>query len=202
MPMPPNVSPTTPTCFRLRWRQESPFSSMSPPLGARSAKCRSRLLPNLDSGLFSTFAASLLLVLGIVLVVPVVQARLSLAIAPLGNWVEQGFGGPAKKGLKGQFAVGMLLGAVWTPCVGPTLGAASVLAAQGRDLVQVALTMFVFAVGTALPLLFLGLLSREAIMCWRGRLLTTGTTGKMALGLVLIATGALVLTGFDKPLEA
>ncbi len=156
----------------------------------------------LDSDLFSTFAASLLLVLGIVLVVPVVQARLSLAIAPLGNWVEQGFGGPAKKGLKGQFAVGMLLGAVWTPCVGPTLGAASVLAAQGRDLVQVALTMFVFAVGTALPLLFLGLLSREAIMCWRGRLLTTGTTGKMALGLVLIATGALVLTGFDKPLEA
>ena len=47
--------------------------------------------------------------------------------------------------------MGVLLGAVWSPCVGPTLGAASLLAAQGRDLGQVALTMFVFGLGAALP---------------------------------------------------
>src|SRR6266704_1793695 len=49
-------------------------------------------------GLFGTVGAILLLVVGIVLVVPVLQARLSLAIAPLGIWIEQRFGGPAKKG--------------------------------------------------------------------------------------------------------
>ncbi len=156
----------------------------------------------LDGELFRTIAAILLLVVGIVLIVPALQARLSLATTPLGNRVERRFGGRAKRGLTGQFGVGVLLGAVWTPCVGPTLGAASVLAAQGRDLVQVALTMLVFAVGTALPLLLLGLLSREALMRWRGRLLAGGMNGKIALGLVFIATGGLVLIGYDKPVEA
>src|SRR4051794_29445638 len=84
----------------------------------------------LDSELFRTIAAVLLLIVGIVLVVPPLQARLSLATAPLGNWMEQRFGGGTKRGLPGQFGVGVLLGAVWTPCIGATLGAASVLAAQ------------------------------------------------------------------------
>jgi cytochrome c-type biogenesis protein len=152
----------------------------------------------LNGELFQTLAALLLLAVGIVLIIPVLQARLTLDTAPLGNWVEQRFGRRAKKGLAGQFGVGVLLGAVWTPCVGPTLGAASVLAAQGRDLIQVTLIMFVFAVGTALPLLLLGLASREALMRWRGQILATGTTGKRMLGLVLSATGALILTGYDK----
>jgi cytochrome c-type biogenesis protein len=82
------------------------------------------------------------------------------------------------------------------------LGAASVLAAQGRDLGRVALVMLAFAIGTALPLLGLGLLSREALLRWRGRMLAAGTNGKRALGLVLLATGVFILTGLDKPLEA
>jgi cytochrome c-type biogenesis protein len=155
----------------------------------------------LDSELFRTVAAVLLLAVGIVLVVPALQARLSFITAPLGNWMQQRYGGGAKDGLWGQFGVGVLLGAVWTPCIGPTLGAASVLAAQGRDLAQVALTMFVFAIGTALPLLLLGFVSREALMRWRGRMLATGATGKLVLGLILIATGGLILSGLDKPLE-
>lgn len=155
----------------------------------------------LDSDLFRAIAAILLLAVGMVLVLPALQAWLSLAVAPLGNWMERRFGGGAKNGLAGQFGVGVLLGAVWTPCVGPTLGAASLLAAQGRDLVQVALTMLAFAIGTALPLLLLGLVSREALMRWRGSLLATGARGKIILGLVLLATGALILTGFDKPVE-
>jgi cytochrome c-type biogenesis protein len=156
----------------------------------------------LDSELFRAIAAVLLLIVGIVLVVPSLQAQLSLATAPLGNWIEQRFGGTARKGLTGQFGVGVLLGAVWTPCVGPTLGAASVLAAQGRDLAQVALVMFIFAIGTALPLLVLGLASREALMRWRGRMLATGSAGKIVLGVVLGLTGMLLLTGLDKRLEA
>jgi cytochrome c biogenesis protein CcdA len=156
----------------------------------------------LDADVFRAIAAGLLAMVGIVLVVPPLQARLAVAAAPFGNWTQQQFGGRARNGLTGQFAVGLLLGAVWTPCVGPTLGAASVLAAQGRDLGQVALTMALFAIGTALPLLGLGLLSREALMRWRGPMLATGTAGKLALGVVLIATGALVLSGYDKAIEA
>jgi cytochrome c biogenesis protein CcdA len=155
----------------------------------------------LDSDFFRSIAAVLLLLVGAVLIVPALQARLSMASAPLGNWAQERFGGTSRHGPTGQFGVGLLLGAVWTPCVGPTLGAASVLAAQGRDLFQVSLTMALFAIGTALPLVALGFVSREALLRWRGRMLSTVRTGKVVAGIVLLTTGALILSGVDKGLE-
>ena len=93
------------------------------------------------------------------------------------------------------------MGAVWSPCVGPTLGAASLLAAQGRDLPQVTVTMFTFGLGAAMPLLLLGLLSHEAMIRWRNQLILTGQVTKIALGILFIAIGALVIFGFDKSVQ-
>src|SRR5438034_11667442 len=90
---------------------------------------------------FRRIAAILLVLIGAVLVVPLLQLRFAHAAAPLADWAGRRFGTAAPAGLSGQFSVGLLLGALWTPCMGPTLGAASVLAAQGRDLGQVVLTM-------------------------------------------------------------
>jgi cytochrome c biogenesis protein CcdA len=81
----------------------------------------------LDADFFRAVAAILLVAIGVVLLVPNVQTRLAVAAGPVGNWTEQRFGGFATAGLRGQFGVGLLLGAVWVPCVGPTLGAASLL---------------------------------------------------------------------------
>lgn len=156
----------------------------------------------LDAGMFRTAAAIALVVVGVLLASPLLQERLASAAGPISRWASRHFGSLTESGLGGQFALGLLLGAAWAPCVGPTLGAASVLAAQGRDLGQVGLTMFLFAVGTALPLLALGLVSREALARWRGRMLATGRAGKLALGLVLATTGALILTGYDRSIEA
>lgn len=155
----------------------------------------------LNGEVFRTVAAVLLVGVGAVLVMPNWQAQVALAAGPIGNWTEQKFGNVRSKGLWGQFGVGALLGAVWSPCVGPTLGAAAVLAVQGRELGHVALTMFVFGIGSALPLLLLGMLSREALIRWRGRILSFGSGGKAALGGVLIAGGLLILFGLDKALE-
>ena len=119
----------------------------------------------------------------------------------MSNWVEGQFGGFAAQGLSGQFLLGLLLGAVWSPCVGPTLGAASILAAKGENLGQVALTMIAFGIGAALPLIAIGLLSREASSRWRGRLMEAGKGGKALLSALLIAIGLLVATGIDKRLE-
>jgi hypothetical protein len=84
------------------------------------------------------------------------------------------------------------------PCVGPTLGAASVLA----DLVQVALTMLFFGIGAAVPLILLGLVSKEALVHWRGKLMGAGVLGKRLLGTLLILVGLLIVTGLDKRSEA
>lgn len=155
----------------------------------------------IDAGVFRTVAAILMTGIGIVLIVPRFQAQFSLASGPVGNWAEQRFDGFSTTGLAGQFAVGLLLGIVWAPCVGPTLGAASILAARGESLVQVALTMLSFGVGAALPLLVFGMLSRETMARMRGRLMATGQKAKLAMGGLLIAMGVIILSGLDKSLE-
>ena len=155
----------------------------------------------LDGDVFRRAAAVLLVLVGIILMVPVMQVRLATAAGPMSNWTEQRFGGFSTAGLTGQFFVGLLLGAVWSPCVGSTLGAASVLAAQGKDLGMVALTMALFGLGAALPMLLLGMLSREALMRWRDRMIDLGKGAKAALGAALVLVGIAILTGFDKTLE-
>lgn len=155
----------------------------------------------LDAGVFRTISAVLSIGVGMLLLVPQLGAQAAAGGGRVSNWVEERFGGFTASGLNGQFLLGLLLGAVWSPCVGPTLGAASLLAAKGEDLGQVAFTMFAFGLGAGLPLIGLGLLSREAFMRWRGRLMETGKTGKAALGALLIAVGLLVASGIDKRLE-
>jgi cytochrome c-type biogenesis protein len=160
----------------------------------------------LDADVFRYVAAALILAVGVVLMVPRLQTAFAVAGGPLANWAHDRLGGAhldgtESGGVGGQFAVGLLLGAVWSPCVGPTLGAASLLAAQGRDLGQVALTMLVFGLGAAFPLLLLGIASRETMMRWRARLATAGPGLKMGFGTILVAVGLLTLTGLDKRVE-
>jgi cytochrome c biogenesis protein CcdA len=156
----------------------------------------------LDTGFFRLVSAVLLIAVGTLLLVPRLGAQAAAAAGgPVSNWVDGQFGGFAAHGLGGQFLLGLLLGAVWSPCVGPTLGAASILAAKGENLGQVAITMIAFGIGAAVPLIAIGLLSREALSRWRGRLMEAGKGGKALLGALLIAIGLLVATGLDKRLE-
>lgn len=156
----------------------------------------------LDTGVFRTFAALLMVGIGAVLMVPRLQEQVAVAAGPVGTWAGSRLGMVGGDGWSGQFFVGLLLGAVWSPCVGPTLGAASVLAAQGKDLPQVAITMLSFGIGAALPLLLLGMLSREAMLKMRNRMMGAGGAMKFALGLVLVVVGIAVVSGLDKSIEA
>lgn len=155
-----------------------------------------------DGSVLRPLAALLLMGIGLVLIVPVLQTRLSVAAGPLSNWANTTLGGFSTSGLTGQFLLGLLLGAVWTPCAGPTLGAASLLASRGQNLPAVALTMLLFGLGTGLALAALGLLSRAAMMSWRDRLMGAGRSGKLLLGAGLMLVGLGILTGAERSLEA
>jgi cytochrome c-type biogenesis protein len=155
----------------------------------------------LDGEVFRDIGAVLLAALGAILLSDALQRRFALAAGGIGNAGNRAMAGLSFNGLGGQFLLGLLLGAIWSPCVGPTLGAASVLAAQGHDLGSVAMVMIAFGLGTAIPLLLIGFLSREALSRWRGRLLTAGKTGKLLLGGTALAVAAMILTGLDRSLE-
>jgi sulfite exporter TauE/SafE len=61
--------------------------------------------------------------------------------------------------------------------------------------------MLAFGIGAAVPLVLLGLLSREAMARWRGRMLAAGQRGKLVMGAVLVATGLLIVSNLDKTIE-
>jgi cytochrome c-type biogenesis protein len=155
----------------------------------------------LDAGHFRIIGAVLLIGIGLILVVPALQTQFAIVAGPLSGWTDSRFGGFDRAGLRGQFALGLLLGVVWSPCVGPTLGAASMLASRGENLGQVAMVMAAFGIGAAVPLLILGVLFREATAAWRARLLDAGKTGKAVLGALLIILGLVIAGGIDKRIE-
>jgi cytochrome c biogenesis protein CcdA len=155
----------------------------------------------LDGDRLRYVAATLMISIGVVLLVPRLQAQLAAAGAPPQTWSDRRFGGSPRSGIAGQVSVGLLLGAVWSPCVGPTLGAASILAAQGRDLGAVGATMLSFGLGAGLSLAALGLLSREAVLRWRSRMMSGGARARAAFAMLLVASGVLVASGLDKRIE-
>jgi len=105
-------------------------------------------------------------------------------------------------GAAGQFGVGALLGLVWLPCVGPTLGAAIALASLGQQMGTAFAVMFAFGIGTAAALLLAGVVSGQLLNRWRPGMLQGAARGKQWLGALLLVLGLMVFTGLDKRLEA
>ena len=155
----------------------------------------------LDGDVFRMISAILLALIGVVLLSGALQQRFAMATGGVSDVGNRLIARITPAGLSGQFVLGVLLGAVWSPCVGPTLGAASVLAAQGKDLASVTAVMVAFGLGTAVPLLVVGSLSRTVMMRWRGRMMGAGKTGKLVLGGGALAVALLILTGADRALE-
>lgn len=156
----------------------------------------------LDQETFRAAAAVLLIGFGIVLLSPRLQERFATATSGLSAAGDGLLARVGLNGIGGQFVVGLVLGVIWSPCVGPTLGAATTLASQGRDLPQIALLMMTFALGAGTPLVVLGSLSRAAMLRARGRMMALGRFGKMALGGLLLLLGVAILSGLDKSFEA
>jgi cytochrome c biogenesis protein CcdA len=155
----------------------------------------------LDPETFRTLGAVVLGAFGLVLLVPKLQELFAHATSALGNSGNQLLARVTIDGLAGQFVVGSLLGVVWSPCVGPTLGAATTLASQGKNLPQITLLMLTFGIGAATPLVLLGSLSRASMNRIRGRLVSMGQYGKRVFGFVLLVLAVLIVTGIDKSLE-
>ena len=154
-----------------------------------------------DGEIVRTIGAVMLLLVGLLLVVPGAQAALTRAATPVAAWANRRQSGLERFGLAGQAGIGVLLGLVWSPCVGPTLGAATVLAAQGQNLVEIAVVMAAFGLGIATVLLVLALATRGLLSRWRGRLMRTGGQGRRILGGLLIIVAVLILTGGDRLFE-
>ena len=168
-------------------------------IGTILASAGARL--GVGQGDFQVVAAIVLVLIGVVLLSKKLQERFAVATSGASGAGSKILSTLNISGLRGQFLVGLLLGLIWSPCVGPTLGAAITLASQGRDLPQIVAMMAVFGLGAGLPIALLGMLSRQAMLKMRGKLQGAGSWGKNMLGVLFIAVGLLILTGWDKSVE-
>lgn len=147
-------------------------------------------------------AAGMMVLFGLILLSAMLQQRFATLSAPLTDLFNRATGRFSPTGLGSHFALGALLGAVWTPCSGPTLGAAITLAASSETAAKAAAIMLFFSIGACLPLLAIAYGSRQSLRSRREVLANVDRVAKPVLGAVLVVAGLLVLFGFDKALEA
>jgi len=155
----------------------------------------------IDPNTVRLWGAVILTAAGIFLLASPLQSALASVSGPLTTWASERQQRFDDQGLFGQTMIGLLLGLVWSPCVGPTLGAAVALASQGEELAQVAATMAAFSAGIATVLLVVAFIGRNLFNRVKGSVATTAKSAKLLLGAALLAVGLLILTGIDRMIE-
>lgn len=156
----------------------------------------------LDGEMARNSAAIAMLALGFLLLSPRAQAAFARLSEPLANFGNRRLARMTGQGVGGQFAVGLLLGLVWSPCVGPVLGVAIASAGQGENLAAALATFIIFSAGVATVMLALAYAARRAVNFRGGSLDKIARYSKPVLGAMLLIIAALILSGLDKRLEA
>ena len=156
----------------------------------------------IDQQVLQQVAMLLLGGLGMVMLIPALDAALSQHLKGLANWGDS----LASKispgeGLQGGFVVGCLIGLVWTPCAGPVLAVATVQIITAKTDWQGALIVLMFAAGAATPMMAIAFLGRSAMQKF-GFLVRHAVRFRQFLGLVLVAASILLYTGVANQLLA
>ena len=159
-------------------------------------------LAGIDDELINRVAAVVMVAFGVILLVPRAQALLAHVASPLASRANIGIDRVQGAGATGQLAVGVLLGAVWSPCVGPTLGGAIGLAASGESLGQAGVTMLAFGIGVSTVLMGLAYGSREILNARRERLMVWMPWAKPVMGASLLIVGVAIFFHIDRMIES
>ncbi len=145
--------------------------------------------------------AWLMVAFGLLLLVPKGSAVMVAATSGLSARADAGMNELDGHSLRGQFAGGVLLGAVWSPCIGPTLGGAIALASQGQSLGHVTLIMTAFALGVSSFMLALAYGARGAIGRHNARLRKIAMASRPVLGLAFLLVGVGLLLKWHHVIE-
>ncbi|MDP6873828.1 MAG: cytochrome c biogenesis CcdA family protein [Alphaproteobacteria bacterium] len=156
----------------------------------------------LDQRLMTTIGAWMMVIFGLVLLVPRLNERFATATAGFAGNADDHLHGMDSAGLRGQFLGGAMLGAVWSPCIGPTLGGAISLASQGRDVIWAGAIMMAFALGVSAMMLALAFGTREVVAKRQQALRLLAGKAKLILGITFLLVGAGILFGVDHWLES
>lgn len=104
-------------------------------------------------------------------------------------------------GYLGTVVVGIAFGAGWTPCLGPTLGAILLLAANESELAKGITLLIAYSLGLAVPFLLSALLLDRFLGFFQKFKHNIGRVNRVA-GILLVLVGILMFTGWFERLAA
>jgi cytochrome c-type biogenesis protein len=146
-------------------------------------------------------ASLFLIIAGLFLLSTKLQGWLSRLLSPVAAKADRSLQSVEGSSLFGQFITGSMLGILWSPCTGPTMGATLALGAQNGPSLQVVSSMLVFGAGAATPILALAYGARSLLTRRRAQVLESAKWGKLIFGVSIIAVGIFSLLGIDKVAE-
>jgi cytochrome c biogenesis protein CcdA/thiol-disulfide isomerase/thioredoxin len=149
----------------------------------------------LASGAARTLAIVVLIVFGVALLVPDLTARIEAPLSRLGRFGPKSRGTGFWSGL----GVGAALGFVCAPCAGPVLAAVTSVSASSGANARIVLVAISYSVGLSAVLLVYAFAGRTVID--RIRRAGRGNSVNRALGVVLLATGVLMVFNVDVRFE-
>ena len=149
----------------------------------------------------SHFTGWLMVGFGLVMVIPQAQAKFAQAAGALAGGSSAAITKVETKGLAGEATAGALLGLAWSPCIGPTLGAAIGFAAQGENMGYAFMIMVMFSLGAATVMLGLAYGTRGLIGTRKEFLNAIAPHAKTILGIGLIIVGFAIIFSFDRLAE-
>lgn len=155
----------------------------------------------INEGTIVNAGAVLMIGFGFVLLVPRLSAGFATATAGFSGQADTTIDTIDRNGLGGQFLIGVLMGAVWSPCIGPTLGAAIGLASQGESLVWAAAIMFSFALGVSTIIVALGYGARSVIVKRQEWMRAVAQKSRPLMGAVFIFVGVAILFELSRYVE-
>ncbi|RPE71074.1 cytochrome c biogenesis protein CcdA [Pacificibacter maritimus] len=143
----------------------------------------------LDEQRLGQIGAVMMLVFGVILLVPALSERFSSLTARFANSADAQIDQLQRGSVAGQVGTGALLGIVWSPCIGPTLGGAIALASQGESLGRAALIMTAFALGVSTLILGLGYGARSWVSQNQKLMQAIAAKSRPILGAVFCVVG-------------
>ncbi len=99
--------------------------------------------------------------------------------------------------LGGGFLLGASLGLVFVPCAGPVLATITVLAAQNRIGLDTVVLTLSYAIGAAIPMLFIALAGQRAARPLRA----SGPAFRRAMGVVIAVAAVAIVFNLDRSLQ-
>lgn len=144
-----------------------------------------------------TAAVIILVLFGLTLLVPALQKKIEVLFSKLAS---RGQSGEQRHGFGGGFLIGLSLGLLWTPCVGPILASVISLALTGSVTGSAAVITLAYAVGTAIPMFVIMLLGRTLFqkVPW---LLKNTARIQQVFGFIMIITAVAIIFNVDRKFQ-